>query len=138
MSFPSGAAVLIVEDDPINVKFMKVVLMRKGGFEVAVSEDVAEIMALAESGEVDAIIMDISLSRSTYDGHKVDGIFITRLLKADPATSGIPVILATAHAMTGDRERFLAETGAEHYLSKPIHDPDHFLAEVRKVLPVGA
>jgi len=130
--------ILIVEDDPINVKFMKVVLMRKGGFEVAVSEDVAEIMALAESGEVDAIIMDISLSRTIYEGRKVDGVFITKLLKANPATAGIPVMLATAHAMTGDRERFLAETGAEHYLSKPIHDPDHFLAEVRKVLPVGA
>jgi len=130
--------ILIVEDDPINVKFMKVVLMRKGGFEVAVSEDVAEIMALAESGEVDAIIMDISLSRTIYEGRKVDGVFITKLLKANPATARIPVMLATAHAMTGDRERFLAETGAEHYLSKPIHDPDHFLAEVRKVLPVGA
>ena len=130
--------ILIVEDDPINVKFMQVVLKRKGGFEVAVSEDVAEIVAMAASGELSAIIMDISLSRTIYQGKKVDGIFITRLLKANPATAGIPVILATAHAMTGDRERFLAETGAEHYLSKPIHDPDHFLAEVRKVLPVGA
>ena len=130
--------ILIVEDDPINVKFMSIVLKRKGNYEVVVSEDVPEILALAASGEIAAIIMDISLSRSTYEGKKVDGIFITRMLKADPATAGIPVILATAHAMTGDRERFLAETGAEHYLSKPIHDPDHFLGEVRKVLPAGA
>ena len=130
--------ILIVEDDPINVKFMKVVLVRKGGYEVAVSEDVAEIVAMAASGELGAIIMDISLSRTIYEGRKVDGIFITKLLKSNPATAGIPVILATAHAMTGDRERFLAETGAEHYLSKPIHDPDHFLAEIRKALPVSA
>jgi CheY-like chemotaxis protein len=130
--------ILIVEDDPINVKFMQIVLTRKGGFQVSVSEDVAEIMALAESGELSAIIMDISLSHTLYEGRKVDGVFITKLLKANPATAGIPVILATAHAMSGDRERFLAETGAEHYLSKPIHDPDHFLAEVKKVLPVGA
>ena len=130
--------ILIVEDDPINVKFMHVVLTRKGKYQVIVSEDVPEILALAESGDIAAIIMDISLSRSTYEGQKVDGIFITRMLKANPLTKGIPVILATAHAMTGDRERFLAETGAEHYLSKPIHDPDHFLGEVRKVLPAGA
>ena len=117
---------------------MQVVLIRKGGYEVAVSEDVAEIMSLAETGGLSAIIMDISLSRTSYQGRKVDGIFITKLLKANPATAGIPVILATAHAMTGDRERFLAETGAEHYLSKPIHDPDHFLAQVRKVLPAGS
>jgi CheY-like chemotaxis protein len=117
---------------------MQVVLIRKGKYQVVVSEDVEEILALAASGDIAAIIMDISLSKSTYDGKKVDGIFITKLLKADPATAGIPVILATAHAMTGDRERFLAETGAEHYLSKPIHDPDHFLGEVRKVLPAGS
>ncbi len=130
--------ILIVEDDPLNVKFMKVVLTRKGGYEVAVSEDVVEIMDLARSGGVSAIIMDISLSHTTYEGRKVDGVFITKLLKADPTTAAIPVIFVTAHAMSGDRERFLAETGAEHYLSKPIHDPDHFLGEVRKVLPVGA
>lgn len=66
--------ILIVEDDAINVKFMKVVLTRKGGYEVLVSEDVPEILQLASSGTVDAIIMDISLSRSSYDGRNVDGI----------------------------------------------------------------
>ena len=130
--------ILLVEDDPINVKFIQTVLAKKGGYEVLVSEEVDEILRLAQEADLAAIIMDVSLTRSSYEGQKVDGIFITKLLKSDPATAAIPVILATAHAMTGDRERFLAETGAEHYLSKPIHDPDHFLAEVRKVLPVGA
>lgn len=130
--------ILIVEDDPINVKFMQVVLVRKGGYEVAVSEDVEEIVSLVASGAISAVIMDISLSRSVHQGQKVDGVYITRLLKGDPATSGVPIILATAHAMTGDRERFLSETGAEHYLSKPLHDPDHFLGEVAKVFPEGA
>ena len=127
--------ILIVEDDPINVKFMQVVLVRKGGFDVVVSEDVEEILALVAGGDISAVIMDISLSNSVHLGQKVDGIYITRLLKAGPATKGIPVILATAHAMTGDRERFLADTGAEHYLSKPLHDPDHFLREVNRVFP---
>jgi CheY-like chemotaxis protein len=130
--------ILIVEDDPINVKFMQVVLVRKGGFEVVVSEDVEQILAMVQAGDVSAVIMDISLTNSMHLGQKVDGIYITRLLKADPATKDVPVILATAHAMTGDRERFLAETGAEHYLSKPLHDPDHFLREVNKVFPAGA
>ncbi|MDP2876961.1 MAG: response regulator [Holophaga sp.] len=127
--------ILVVEDDAINVKFMKVVLTRKGGYEVLVSEDVNEIVNLAASGEIDAILMDISLSRSTHEGQKVDGVFITKLLKQNPATAKVPVILATAHAMFGDRERFMAETGAEHYIAKPIHDPDLFLAEIRKVVP---
>jgi CheY-like chemotaxis protein len=79
--------------------------------------------------------MDISLSRSTYEGKKVDGIFITKLLKANPATAHVPVILATAHAMFGDKDRFIEETGAEHYISKPLHDPDAFLDEIKSVLP---
>ena len=49
--------ILIVEDDAINVKFMKVVLTRKGGYEVLVSEDVEEILQLATSGAVDAAVV---------------------------------------------------------------------------------
>jgi CheY-like chemotaxis protein len=126
--------ILLVEDDPINVKFIEVVLTRMGGYEVIVSEDVEEILALAKGGTLAGIIMDISLARSSYQGKKVDGIFITKLLKADPESSKIPVLMATAHAMYGDREKFLAETGAEGYLSKPIHDPDSFLREVQSVV----
>ncbi len=126
--------ILLVADDPINVKFIEVVLTRMGGYEVIVSEDVEEILSIAKGGTLAGIIMDISLARSSYQGKKVDGIFITKLLKADPETAKIPVLMATAHAMYGDREKFLAETGAEGYLSKPIHDPDSFLREVQSVV----
>jgi CheY-like chemotaxis protein len=125
--------ILIVEDDPINVKFMSVVLKRKGGFEVLVSEDVEEIIKIAKESNLSAILMDISLSNSKHNDQKVDGLYITRLLKSDPATAGIPVILATAHAMIGDQDRFLETTQAEHYITKPFHDPDLFLEEVMKI-----
>lgn len=130
-----GQKILIVEDDPINVKFMRVVLVKKGGYEVLVSEDVPEILRIVREEGVAGVIMDISLQNSEWEGKKVDGVFITKLLKQDPATAKVPVILATAHAMFGDRERFLAETGAEHYISKPIHDPDLFIREIRKAVP---
>ncbi len=126
--------VLIVEDDPINIRYMQVVLTRKGGFEVSVSEDVEEILTLAKSGDLSCIIMDVSLTNSQWEGENVDGVFITKLLKADPATAKVPVMLATAHAMSGDREKFLRESGAEGYLSKPIHDPDAFIKAVHGVL----
>lgn len=127
--------ILLVEDDPINIRFMTVCLQKKGGYEVLVSEDVEEILKLAhETEDLVGIIMDISLSRSHHEGQKVDGVYITRLLKKDPATAKIPVMLATAHAMFGDREKFLAETGAEGYLSKPIHDPDAFIQAVQSVV----
>jgi len=126
--------ILIVEDDQMNVKFMSFVLKRKGGFEVLVSEDVEEILRLAKEADLSAIVMDISLSNSKHDGQNVDGVYITKLLKADPETASIPVIIATAHAMIGDREQFLEETKAEHYISKPFHDPNLFLQEITSVI----
>ncbi len=126
--------ILLVEDDPINVKFIKTVLVKKGGYDVVVSEEVDEILRLAREGDLAAIIMDVSLSRSSYEGQKVDGIFITQLLKRDPVTQGIPVLLATAHAMFGDREKYLEVTGAEGYLAKPIHDPTHLIEAVQAVV----
>jgi CheY-like chemotaxis protein len=126
--------ILLVEDDPINVKFIQTVLIKKGGYEVLVSEEVEEILQLAREGDLAAIIMDVSLSRSSYDGRKVDGIFITQLLKKDEQTRHIPVLLATAHAMFGDREKYLQLTGAEGYLAKPIHDPATLIDAVKSVI----
>jgi len=125
--------ILLVEDDPINVKFIQTVLAKKGGYEVVVSEEVDEILRLAREADLKAIIMDVSLSRSSYQGQKVDGIFITKLLKQDEATRHIPVLLATAHAMFGDREKYLELTGAEGYISKPIHDPSALIDAVKSV-----
>ncbi len=126
--------ILLVEDDPINIKFIKVVLAKKGGFEVVHTEDVPEVLRMAREDDLAAIIMDVSLTKSTWEGHKVDGLFITKLLKQDAATRDVPVLLATAHAMYGDKEKFLQETGAEGYFPKPIHDPDAFVASVNAIL----
>ncbi len=126
--------ILLVEDDPINVKFIQTVLAKKGGYEVLVSEEVDEILRLAQEADLAAIIMDVSLTRSSYEGQKVDGIFITKLLKKDEITRHIPVLLATAHAMFGDREKYLGMTGAEGYIAKPIHDPAILIAAVKAVI----
>ena len=125
--------ILLVEDDPINIKFIQTVLVKKGGYEVLVSEEVEEILRLAREADLKAVIMDVSLSRSSYQGQKVDGIFITQLLKKDEATRHIPVLLATAHAMFGDREKYLELTGAEGYIAKPIHDPAALIEAVKAI-----
>jgi CheY-like chemotaxis protein len=126
--------ILVVEDDPINIRYMQVVLTRKGGYEVLVSEDVAEILRMAREEGLTCIIMDVSLTNSQWEGENVDGVFITKLLKADPAAAKVPVMLATAHAMSGDREKFMRESGAEGYLSTPIHDPEAFIKAVHEVV----
>ena len=105
--------VLIVEDDPINARVFSKILSKRGGLDVKHTEDVEEVMQIAQSGAADIILMDVSLSHSVYRGKAVDGIKITQMLKADAQTSNLPIILVTAHAMEGDRENFLKQSGAD-------------------------
>jgi CheY-like chemotaxis protein len=132
------AMILLVEDDPVNARVFEKVLRKRGGFEVIHSQDVEEILKLAEGQTVDAILLDVSLSQSTYRGEAVDGIRIAQLLKGNPATTWIPIILVTAHAMRGDRESFLAQSGADGYIAKPVVDHQLMIDQVMALLPAKA
>ena len=92
-------------------------------------------MKIAQAGEIDLILMDVSLSRSVYQGKSVDGIKITQMLKSDPQTANLPIILVTAHAMEGDRENFLNQSGADSYISKPVIDHQLFIDQIMALLP---
>lgn len=127
--------VLIVEDDPINLRVFSKILTKRGGLEVKGTEDVEEVMQIAQSGQADLILMDVSLQRSSYQGKSVDGIAITQMLKADPQTANLPVILVTAHAMEGDKENFLKLSGADGYISKPVVDHQQFVDQIMALLP---
>ena len=74
--------------------------------------------------------MDVSLANSVYEGKPVDGIKITQMLKSNPQTASLPVILVTAHAMQGDRELFLKQSGADGYISKPVVDHQEFIDQI--------
>ncbi|HHP7230174.1 MAG TPA: response regulator [Xenococcaceae cyanobacterium] len=127
--------VLIVEDDPINFRVFAKILTKRGGLEVRGTEDVEEVLKFAKSGEIDVILMDVSLANSVYQGTPVDGIKITQMLKSNPETASLPVILVTAHAMQGDRETFLKQSGADGYISKPVVDHQQFIQQIVSVVP---
>jgi two-component system, cell cycle response regulator DivK len=122
--------VLIVEDDPINFRVFAKILTKRGGLEVKGSEDVEEVLRIAQAKEADVILMDVSLSHSVYQGKAVDGIKITQILKSNPETADLPVILVTAHAMEGDKENFLKQSGADGYISKPVVDHQAFVNQI--------
>lgn len=128
------ATILLVEDDPVNARVFEKVLTKRGGFTVRLSQDVEEILQLAQSQEIDGILLDVSLSQSTYKGEAVDGIRIAQLLKSNPSTETIPIILVTAHAMRGDREAFLAQSGADGYIAKPVVDHQEMVNQVAALL----
>lgn len=127
--------VLIVEDDMINARVFSKILSKRGGFEVKHTEDVTEVMTIARERKADVILMDVSLSHSLFEGKPVDGIKITQMLKADPVTADLPVILVTAHAMQGDRENFLTQSGADGYISKPVIDHQKFIDDIAALMP---
>jgi two-component system cell cycle response regulator DivK len=127
--------VLIVEDDLINARVFSKILTKRGGLAVQHTENVDEVMQIAQNRGADIILMDVSLSRSMYQGKSVDGIKITQILKSDPNTADLPIILVTAHAMEGDRESFLKQSGADDYISKPVVDHQAFVEQVLKLLP---
>jgi len=79
--------------------------------------------------------MDVSLTNSVYQGKSVDGIKITQMLKADPQTANIPIILVTAFAMSGDKDGFQRESGVDGYISKPVVDHQEFVNKILALLP---
>ena len=118
--------ILLVEDNPMNADMLSRRLRRRG-FLVVTAVDGLSAVACAASERPDVILMDMSLP-------EIDGFEATRRLKASPATSPIPVIALTAHALVSDRDRaFLA--GCDKFETKPV-DFDRLLQTIEAL--VGA
>lgn len=120
--------VLVVEDDANNWRVFQKILTKRGGLAARLSENVEEVMQIAQSGEADLILMDVSLSNSRYQGKAVDGITIAQMLKTNPKTAKLPVILITAHV--GDHKNFLAQSGADGFIAKPVLDQQEFVNQI--------
>ena len=128
----SAARVLIVEDNPLVAKFYKMALERAGGFECVLTEDVNEILREVDSRTLALAILDISLSASRFQGELIDGVRLAQMLKQ--RLPKLPILIATAHAMTGDRERLMQASGADGYLEKPIYDAQLLVEKVKELL----
>ncbi len=125
--------VLIVEDNGLVAKFYRMALERAGGFQCLVTEDVPEMVKAVEAGEVAVAVLDVSLSASEWEGRLIDGVELAQLLKKK-SPNRLPILLATAHAMAGDRERLLAASGADDYLEKPVYDAKLLVDKVKQLL----
>lgn len=126
--------ILVVEDDAFVATVFAKILARLGQYTVTVTDDVERALALVSAGQIQLVIMDVALSRSTYQAEAIDGIGLTRLLKDTAGADRLPVLLVTAHAMPGDAERLLADSGADGYLAKPLPRPDVLVERVQALL----
>ncbi|NTU82840.1 MAG: response regulator [Chloroflexales bacterium] len=105
------AKILLVEDNEMNRDMLSRRLQRKG-HEVLIAIDGEQGVAMARAERPDLILMDMSLPI-------LDGWEATRVIKADPSISTVPVIALTAHAMAGDHEKCVA-AGCDDYDTKPV------------------
>jgi two-component system cell cycle response regulator DivK len=121
----SLARVLIVEDNPLNLKLVRDVLLM-AGFEVIEARTGEDGVARAQDSHPDVILMDLQLPG-------VDGTQAMRTIKASPSGSGIPIVALTAFAMSEDRDRAL-RNGFDGYLSKPISVRD-LPRQIAELLP---
>ncbi|MBZ5543826.1 MAG: response regulator [Acidobacteriia bacterium] len=128
------ARVLVVEDNSLVAKFYRLALERAGGHQVTCTEEVDEILRLIEAQGVDVVILDVSLRNCRFEGHAIDGLELAQLIRQRTPGRKIPILLATAHAMEGDRQRLLAASGADAYLEKPIYDPQVLISTVAALM----
>ena len=105
------ATILLVEDNPANLK-LAVFVLESAGYTVIAAADAEAGVSLARERHPDLILMDIQLPG-------MDGLAATELLKRDEATRAIPVIALTALAMKGDEAR-IRDAGCDAYIAKPM------------------
>jgi two-component system cell cycle response regulator DivK len=117
-------SVLIVDDTPVNLKLVRVLLSRQG-FEVRTASTAEEALEMAPTFRPRLVLADIQLPG-------MDGLEMTRRLKAAPETRDTVVLALTAFAMKGDEEKAFA-AGCDGYITKPI-DTRTFPALIRQYL----
>jgi two-component system sensor histidine kinase/response regulator len=113
--FAAGAHVLLVEDNPLNREVARE-LLSAAGVRVTEATNGAEALRLIEERPFHAVLMDVQMP-------EMDGIEATRRIREDTRARDLPVIAMTAHAMAGDRERFLS-AGMNDYVAKPIEESE--------------
>jgi CheY-like chemotaxis protein len=123
-----ATTILIVEDNPDNQTIYRTIL-EHFGYLVLTASNGEDGIRLAREGHPDLILMDVSIPI-------IDGWEATKILKADPATSHIPVVALTAHAMAADRAK-ATDVGCDGYLAKPV-EPRKVIEEVKKFVGPGS
>jgi len=120
--------VLIVEDNRQNLELVQF-LLEEAGMRVRAAADAKQARAELERTLPDLVLMDMQLPGT-------DGLELVAELRQDPRFRALPIVALTAHALRGDRERFLAG-GCDGYIAKPI-DVATFTLQVEAVLRQAA
>jgi len=121
---PEADTILVVEDNEQNLELVEF-LLDEAGLRVRKARDAEETREALATAQPDLVLMDMQLPGT-------DGLSLVEEIRRNPAMTYLPIIALTAHAMRGDRERFIAG-GCDGYIAKPINVAS-FVEEVRAAL----
>ena len=124
----AGECILVVEDQPLNMKLI-LFLLTSQGYDVRTATNAGETMSALETFLPRLILMDIQLPG-------MDGLELTRCLRADPRMHAVVIIAVTAYAMKGDEQK-ARDAGCDGYITKPI-DTRMVLALISDLLRNGS
>ena len=122
----SGQRLILVADDDADILALVKAVLERSGHEVVAVADGAEALASVRMKRPDLAVLDITMPN-------VDGLEVLRRLRADVATSSLPVVLLSAQAQEADVKQGFA-TGATAYVKKPF-SPRELVARVTELLP---
>ncbi|MCX8009606.1 MAG: response regulator [Ignavibacteria bacterium] len=131
------AKILVIEDDPFNIEIFDLILKRIGNFETVITDNGNEIFKILESEPIDLIVLDVSLENTYLKDEKIDGIVLSKLIKKNPKTKNIPIIIVTAYATKEDVSKIIKESKADECITKPIIDNREFIELIKRHLPNG-
>lgn len=118
------ARIAVVEDNPDNRLLLQALLEDR--HDLTEFDNGADALDGMRASPPELVLLDISLPR-------MDGTEVLRRMRGDPALADLPVIALTAHAMAGDRDRFI-EQGFDDYVAKPIVDETILFASIDRLL----
>jgi CheY-like chemotaxis protein len=117
--------IAVVEDNPDNRLLVRVIL--ESHYRVVEYENGFTALDGVRQQKPDLVLLDVSLP-------EMDGTEVLQHMREDPNLKSLPVIALTAHAMAGDREKYLA-AGFDDYVSKPIVEEQVLLDAIQRALP---
>ena len=120
----AGESILIIDDSPLNLKLARV-LLQSEGYLIRTAAGGNEALSILKTFKPDLILMDIQLPG-------IDGLELTRRIKANPDTQSIVVVALTASAMKGDEQK-VRNAGCNGYISKPF-ESQNLLLRIREYL----
>ncbi len=119
------ASRILIVDDERDLSQMMAELLTDAGFETRSADSGQQALTDIQADPPDLVLLDVNMP-------ELDGFEVAAMLKSDPATATIPIIMVSGHDGRGSRMIGL-ESGAEDYLAKPV-DPAELLAKIRNLL----